>query len=501
MKRFFLLAILATLISCAQNAPPTCVITSPLLDEVFLPTGKISITVDAMDSDGSIREIRILVDDSVVAILEDEPFEFDLDADEYEIGSHQVEAIALDNNRAETSDEISFVISSLPLVATGLAKTVGVDSAIVGVTIYSGISPMEAGIYWGPTANTESTGTQVKFETGTGSFSLLIRNLEPGTKYYYKAFAENEFGISYGDELSFTTLISNLPEVSTAPVSNIAYESATSGGTILGDGHGSISEKGVCWSTDPNPTINDARSNDGRGTDAYYSQLTQLTASTTYYVRAYATNEYGSGYGDEVSFTTADYTTPTLSTRDITEITQSSAQSGGYITKNGGQEVTELGVCWSTSPGPTIWDQKLPHASAGLIYFSSTITDLEPGTVYYIRAYAVNSVGPGYGNELFFSTIGTPTVETLEPYNIGPTSAIVGGDIIADGGAAINRKGVYFGLSDDPIETGSNFIIEDESKFTAYLDNLSTGVTYYVVAYATNDYGTDYGEVMEFIPQ
>lgn len=502
MKKVFLLATLVTLISCAENVPPTCVITSPALDEVFLPTEMIPITVDAMDSDGSIREVRILVDDIEVAILEDQPFVYNLDIKDYEIGAHQVEAIAIDNNRAETSDDISFIIGSIPLVGTGPASTVGVDSAIVGVTIFSGSSPLEAGIYWGPDANTETTGTQVKFSTVPGSFSMLIRNLVPGTKYYYRAFAENDFGISYGDELSFKTLVMNLPEVSTVPASEIQYTSAMSGGTILSDGQGSILEKGVCWSTESNPTINDDRTNDGTGKDAYYSQLTQLTASTTYYIRAYATNELGTGYGNEETFITADYTTPQLSTRDITDVTQTSATSGGYITKNGGQEVSERGICLSTSPGPTVEDQKISHESGGSGNFVSTITNLEPGTVYYIRAFAINSIGPGYGNELFFSTIGTPTVVSSIPFNITSTGATVGGDIIADGGAEIIRKGVYVGLTGDPVTTGNNYILgSGMGEFQTNLESLSSGETYYIVAYAANSYGTAYGEVLEFSTQ
>jgi uncharacterized protein (TIGR02145 family) len=93
--------------------------------------------------------------------------------------------------------------------------------------------------------------------------------------------------------------------LTTTSVSNIAAHSATSGGNITSDGGAPITRRGVCWSITSNPTITDNHTNDGSGTGIFTSLLVELLPSTTYYVRAYATNSTGTAYGNEVAFTTA----------------------------------------------------------------------------------------------------------------------------------------------------------------------------------------------------
>jgi len=92
--------------------------------------------------------------------------------------------------------------------------------------------------------------------------------------------------------------------LSTNEVINITSNTATSGGNISDDGNTVITERGVCWSASPVPTIENNKSSDGTGTGNFSSEITGLTPETTYYVRAYATNETGVAYGNEVSFTT-----------------------------------------------------------------------------------------------------------------------------------------------------------------------------------------------------
>ena len=133
--------------------------------------------------------------------------------------------------------------------------------------------------------------------------------------------------------------------------------------------------------------------------------MTGLLANTTYYVKAYATNSAGTAYGNEISFSTLpDATVPSLVTTAISSITSASAVSGGTITNAGGVTITAKGVCWSTSSGPTIANSKTSNGS-GTSGYASTISSLSPNTTYYVRAYATNSVGTGYGNELTFTTL------------------------------------------------------------------------------------------------
>jgi uncharacterized protein (TIGR02145 family) len=94
------------------------------------------------------------------------------------------------------------------------------------------------------------------------------------------------------------------PTVTTTPIDTYAYTTATAGGDIVSNGGAAITSAGVCWSTDPNPTVGDNKTSDIVATGPYSSYMTGLTMGTTYYVRAYATNSVGTSYGNEVSFTT-----------------------------------------------------------------------------------------------------------------------------------------------------------------------------------------------------
>jgi hypothetical protein len=97
---------------------------------------------------------------------------------------------------------------------------------------------------------------------------------------------------------------STIPEVSTTSVSDITQTSAISGGNIINNGGALITARGVCWSTSENPTISSSKTSDGTGNGDFTSSLTGLTPYTTNYVRAYATNEEGTAYGNELVFIT-----------------------------------------------------------------------------------------------------------------------------------------------------------------------------------------------------
>lgn len=95
---------------------------------------------------------------------------------------------------------------------------------------------------------------------------------------------------------------------------------------------------------------------------------------------------------------------PSLTTVEITDFLQSNAVSGGIITSDGGNLIINRGVCWSTVQNPTIVDSKTIDGS-GDGSFSSEMTGLIPNTKYYVRAYATNSIGTEYGNEISFTTL------------------------------------------------------------------------------------------------
>jgi hypothetical protein len=141
---------------------------------------------------------------------------------------------------------------------------------------------------------------------------------------------------------------------------------------------------------------------DGTGTGFFTSSLYGLTAGTLYYVRAYATNTTGTAYGDELTFSTLQLSAPTVITYEAIPVSASTATCGGYVLSDGGTPVTARGVCWNTSPNPTTANY-LTSDGNGTGGFISTLTGLSPNTTYYVRAYAINSVGTSYGAEVMFN--------------------------------------------------------------------------------------------------
>jgi uncharacterized protein (TIGR02145 family) len=156
-----------------------------------------------------------------------------------------------------------------------------------------------------------------------------------------------------------------------------------------------------------NPTVAlTTKTSDGTGTGSFTSSITGLTPNTTYHVRAYATNSVGTNYGGDVTVTTPIVPViPTLTTGTTTATSSTTASSGGSVTSDGGATVTARGVCWSTSMNPTVALTTKTSDGTGTGSFTSSITGLTPNTTYHVRAYATNSVGTNYGNEVNFTTL------------------------------------------------------------------------------------------------
>jgi len=286
----------------------------------------------------------------------------------------------------------------------------------------------------------------------------------------------------------------SVPTLSTSEVLGITEISAIAGGDIISNGGTTVTASGVCWSINNNPTIDDNLTADGSDSGIFSSNILELTSNTTYYVRAYATNSEGTGYGNIVSFTTNGV--PTLTTNEVTNITPTSAVGGGNITNDGGSAVYERGICWSKSDNPTLIDDKTADGN-GIGTFTSNITGLSDGSIYYARAYAINNSGTSYGNTVSFSTqpATLATVTTNSISNESQTTANCGGDVTSSGGATVTARGVCWSLNSNPT-LFDNFTTDGygTGSFNSSITGLSSGTFYYVRAYATNKVGTSYGD-------
>jgi len=182
-------------------------------------------------------------------------------------------------------------------ITVSTAKLEGVITDDGGATV------TVRGFCWGSVTNPTVQDDFKPAGTGPGTFSATIENLQPNIQYYARAYAENSVGIAYGNEIVFVTSTA-APAVTTIAVTNITASMAVSGGNITYDGGGSITARGVCWSTSPEPDLSDSFTSDGTGSASFPSTMTNLTPATTYFVRAYAKNSSWTVYGEQLSFTT-----------------------------------------------------------------------------------------------------------------------------------------------------------------------------------------------------
>jgi uncharacterized protein (TIGR02145 family) len=203
-----------------------------------------------------------------------------------------------------------------------------------------------------------------------------------------------------------------LAKVTTTAVSSVTSTGVQTGGNITDDGGSEITYRGVCWAAHSNPTLSDSVTHDGAGNGSFTSTLTNLRPNATYYVKAYAINASGTAYGSEISFTTSQGM-PAITTNAVTDIVPLGAKSGGIISSDGGAAVTARGIVWGTSPNPTLSNFKTTDGT-GAGSFTSTMSALASQTVYYVRAYATNSFGTAYGNQVQFTSASANTVTDLE---------------------------------------------------------------------------------------
>ena len=151
----------------------------------------------------------------------------------------------------------------------------------------------------------------------------------------------------------------------------------------------------------------------------YTAILEGLELTTSYYVRYVVSNNYSSAKIVEIrSFQTLPQSIPTIMTSSVTNIDYTTATIGGYVIDDGGANVMERGVVYSTSPSPTISDSKVVSDS-GTGAFTCNLTYLQYGTTYYARVYAVNEVGIAYSKEISFTTIDVPSKNGYEYLDLG----------------------------------------------------------------------------------
>ena len=191
---------------------------------------------------------------------------------------------------------------------------------------------------------------------------------------------------------------------------------------------------------------------------------------------------------------------PTVTTNAVSSLTATSAVCGGNVTTDCGCDVTDRGLCWATFNAPSLENGSHLSNGTGTGTFSSTMSNLTPNTVYYVRAFATNVRGTSYGEERQFTTNdGMPTVTINAVTNITATSAVCGGNINSNGGFAVTDKGLVWSTSQYPTMSDNHISLgSGDTPFSGSMTNLLMGTAYYVRAYATNSQGTSYSTQLLF---
>ena len=245
----------------------------------------------------------------------------------------------------------SFKFPNSPSVITTAASGITASAATLNGAVFPNSLASTYYFDWGTTASYGNSTTITSAGSGSSvvNVSANITGLVVNQTYHFRLVAMNSEGTSYGNDLTF---IAGAATLSTTAAFSIGLTTAISGGNVISDGGSSVAARGVCWGTTANPTILASHTTDGSGIGAFTSSLTGLIPSTTYHVRAYATNAYGTGYGEDLTFNTlcGVYTLPF--TEIFTNTTMPNCWS--QIDNQGNGQVWQFGVITGQSPNPLL---------------------------------------------------------------------------------------------------------------------------------------------------
>ncbi|MEZ5012358.1 MAG: SUMF1/EgtB/PvdO family nonheme iron enzyme [Bacteroidales bacterium] len=405
----------------------------------------------------------------------------------------------MDADSLEATKEIMLRVKGVkPVIAELKAGNTRATSAMFTMPVLSdgGMKITEKGILWSTEGEPGINGNRLIIQDKGPEY--LVDGFPRNSKLFVRGYVIHGAGVTMTQSVEIKTM-SGIPAVSTGKISEIHSRSVSGSGRLLTDGGADINRYGIVYSKEPIPTTGDEISK-AAGKSSFIVKLSDLTPFTKYYFRAFATNRFATVYGDEGSFETTG--PPTVITGNPGRILVNGINMTIDVTFNGGHPVTEAGVVYSQLRSPTI-DNNVAVMGKGTGKISGLVSGLEPGSSYHLRAYAKNSEGVSYGEELvLFTKIGIPTVSTTTVTDVDISSATVKGIVSDDGGLDVIEQGFAWDTIPNPTKSGGHFAeVNTESPELSYsIKGLETGTKYFVRAYARNEKGYVYADAKSFIP-
>jgi len=429
-----------------------------------------------------------------------------------------------------------------PVITTTPITNITTTSATAGgnVTSQGGSAVTARGVCYATTQNPTTAGQCIASGNGTGAFTANLTGLTLGTLYNVRAYATNTAGTSYGAQVSFTTNQSTIQLCEALDNCNLTF---MTGGAASWIGQTQVSQDGVDAAQSGLITHNQESSLtttvNGSGTLSFYWKVSSepefdflelridgaldrrvsgefdwarvelnLPGPTHTVQWRYIKDESENAgldraWVDQVGFL-ANQTAPTVTTEAVTAIGTTTATGGGNVTSQGSSAVTARGVCYATTQNPTTANTCVASGN-GTGAFTANLTGLALGTLYNVRAYATNTAGTSYGDQVSFTTATpavAPTVTTAPIINIGTIAATGGGNVADGGSTAVTARGVCYATTQNPT-TADQCVASGNGTgaFTASLTGLTPSTLYNVRAYATNAAGTSYGAQVSFTTQ
>jgi hypothetical protein len=416
----------------------------------------------------------------------------------------------------------------LPTATTGTASGNTIDSITVSGSSIANPDSFTISEYGVAYATTTTPTISDNKQVGTGTesdFDAALSSLSEDTTYYMRAYATWDGNTTYGSEITRKTQgrpLVSLNTPSNAGTSSIIRPQLRFTGTDADNDNITYQVQVNTTSDFTTPLIDRLSASDSgfanlstsktdpffSGNQIGYTLQQDLTRGQEYHWRVRGKDTTGANEFGEWSSTfsfTVDPVVASLTTNGASNILETTADVQATIDSNGGATITERGVVYATTTNPTVADTKVTVAGTTSPY-TANLTGLTGATTYYARAYAINSVGTSYGNNITFATTtpaSPPTVVTGSAAFTTDTSSEFNGNEVTSGhGFTVAERGIVFSDTETTPTTEDRVVTATTGGVGTYnltMTGLEAETTYYVRAYAISSEGTGYGDVETFV--